>query len=538
MADEWIKRFETWFVDAARTCALMDASASPKTFADYFETRLRYVDYDPYQELAEKLKKENPKGPKVVSTAHDNSLALAPLHFVYMDVGCWAGSGEKDMWSRHREFGVVYGPIVVLCAFGKDAEYARYGKPPAWEAFETSGSTPTIDATIRRHPKWDRVHDLLKRLAPIFHGLPLHILGATTVVSPYMPVPPCGPKDPIMVFIGDLHAPVVTRAAEAHLTDLGREMLRGRLEVKGVLEKLPAGVLPPAEILKVVEKAAEVGGRMEWNRTTSAASMEEWFALYHGGQERGADIFETAGEDLRRFVDALAGFHRETHPLEVVQLGDLFDLWLGFQRAFEENADGLFGDALEFARHWVDRTLFHTEQGPHLVHFLTLSQWAGKNEQTGARLGTHFLYGNHDNYRKHGAATKITVPAGHEHASLGIQAFHTPSSFERSGLWAEHGHQADPYNRDESPGEGHQLTQAAFFVPSVRRIEGPAGWFSSLLDKEGLMRVREVDHALDRCLLDHGRSSAPCRGIYVMGHSHEPMLKRVEFWPSTPASRR
>ena len=153
MADEWIKRFETWFVDAARTCALMDASASPKTFADYFETRLRYVDYDPYQELAEKLKKENPKGPKVVSTAHDNSLALAPLHFVYMDVGCWAGSGEKDMWSRHREFGVVYGPIVVLCAFGKDAEYARYGKPPAWEAFETSGSTPTIDATIRRHPK-------------------------------------------------------------------------------------------------------------------------------------------------------------------------------------------------------------------------------------------------------------------------------------------------------------------------------------------------------------------------------------------------
>lgn len=541
MADDWIKHFETRFVDAARTCALADTLTSRGTLAAYFETTLGYVDYAEYQKLAKKIVDDNKKGPpRSVSTAHDNSLALAPLHFTYMDVGCWAGSGNDKMWPRHREFGVVYGPIVVLCAFAaKPAEYARYGSPPSWEAFGSAVTTHAIDATIRKHPRWEPVGDLLDSLARIFkEKLHLHILGTTTVVSPYVPTPSCGPKDPIMVFIGDLHAPVVTRPSDAHLTDLGREMLRGRLDINSVLEMIPPGILPPAAILNVAEKVVEACGKMDWNRTTSAPSMDRWFDLYHGQQkQRGADIFETAGADLRRFVDALAAFHGETHPLEVVQLGDFFDLWLGFQCAFEGNADGLFGDAFEFARHWVDRTLFHTEQGAHLVHFLTMGQWADKNEQTGARLATHFLYGNHDNYRKHGAANVLTVPPGREHAGLEIQPFPAPSSLDRPGLWAEHGHQADESNRDESPGVGYMATQAAFFMPAVRSLEGPYGWLKSLLDKEGLIRVREIKHALDCCLLDNRKPSAECRGIYVMGHSHEPMLKRVEFWPRTPPGR-
>ena len=364
MADDWIQHFEPRFVDAARTCALADTLASRGTLAAYFESTLGYVDYGDYQKLAKRIVEDNKKGPpRSVSTAHDNSLALAPLHFAYMDVGCWAGSGRDKMWPRHREFGVVYGPIVVLCAFAQDGEYARYGNPPTWGAFGSAVTTHAIDATIRKHPRWEPVGNLLARLAGILKvensdlPLPLHILGVTAVASPYVPVPACGPEDPITVFIGDLHAPVVTRPADAHLTDLGREMLRGRLDINSVLEMLPTGLLPPAAILNVAEKVVEACGKMDWNRTTSAASMNRWFDLYHGEQERRADIFETAGADLRKFVDALAGFHQETHPLEVVQLGDLFDLWLGFQCAFEGSADGLFGDALKFVRHWVDHSI-------------------------------------------------------------------------------------------------------------------------------------------------------------------------------------
>jgi hypothetical protein len=220
--------------------------------------------------------------------------------------------------------------------------------------------------------------------------------------------------------------------------------------------------------------------------------------------------------------------------LEVIQLGDLFDFWLGFQRAFRTSADDLLPCALDFARFWAERSLFATDQGPHLVHLLTMTEWAGKNAKTGAALNTHFLYGNHDNYRKHGGGSPLVVPAGHEHSGAAIHAFHAPSFFGKRGLWAEHGHQPDPSNRDESPVRGHGLTQVAFFEPAIRNLEGPAGWATSIWHHDNIPRVVSIRHALGRCLLRPIDTSGPCRSIYVMGHSHEPMLKRVELWPRTP----
>jgi hypothetical protein len=111
---------------------------------------------------------------------------------------------------------------------------------------------------------------------------------------------------------------------------------------------------------------------------------------------------------------------------------------------------------------------------------------------------------------------------------------HLPSFEARIGLWAEHGHQPDSFNRDENPSSGHQLTQAAFFQPDVRRFEGPGGWATSMGDGKGIQRVISIRHALDRCLLTHIDSGQPCRGVYVMGHTHEAMLKRVELWPCPP----
>jgi hypothetical protein len=129
-----------------------------------------------------------------------------------------------------------------------------------------------------------------------------------------------------------------------------------------------------------------------------------------------------------------------------------------------------------------------------------------------------------------------------------INAFHLPSFEERAGLWAEHGHQPDTFNRDENPSLGHQLTQAALFQPGVRALEGPAGWTTSMGDGRGIQRVKSIEHALHRCLLNHVRPPnpkaqpeakiEPCRGVYVMGHTHEAMLKRVELWPCPPRKYR
>lgn len=555
--------FDPSFTGAAEQWAQRNGSSDSGIQTDYFRTELRYVDPSSYGKLNQKVISEQGWAPKL-STAKYNSVTLAPLDFVYMDVGCWAGHGGKGNWPAHREFGVVYGHMVVLCAYAKSrGDYDRYLNPPTWKKFGSAAQSKAIDVTIVQHPDWSVVKAFLRRISQESAIGDLYILGATMVSSVFSPVPPRGPAKPIMVFLGDLHAPVMTDQSKAHLIENGQEMLRGRLDLTnrtgGALNYLAGNALNQLST-RAAELTAEICGEMKWERTATRVSVDDWMRHYHVGTSRTADIFQDAGKDLRTFVDALADFHRTTRPLELVQLGDLFDLWLGFQRAFGDRegsldaVDNLRKDlALPFARFWVDQSLYESDQGPHLVHLLTLSQHAGRNAKTGTPLNTYFLYGNHDNYRKHGVADAVKLPEGHEHAGLGISAFRAPSFFQRTGLWAEHGHQPDEANRDEDPSRGHELTQAAFIDPSVRSLEGPAGWLASQVTKDDIPRVTSIRHALDKCLLNHlppdpelstsspskpgrpkPRPIEPCRGIYVMGHSHEPMLKRVELWPSPP----
>lgn len=389
------------------------------------------------------------------------------------------------------------------------------------------------------------MQELLNKLVDCVPKSSLYILGATVLTSIYVPAPARGKATPITIFLGDLHAPVATSPASAHIVEDGREMLRGRLEVSDAdLHWIRSLAIDPWPLFagKVGKRILDNQRDLQWEQTTTREAVDNWLRIYHVEGQRSADIFQDAGKDLRAFVDALEDFHQNTWPLELVQLGDLFDLWLGFQRAFGEKLgktpamDNLLERTLNFARFWVERTLFETDQGPHLVHLLTLGERAGKNRQTGAPLRTTFIHGNHDNYLKHGSGKPIKVPSGREHAGMQINAFHLPSSLppERPGLWAEHGHQPDSFNRDENPSSGHQLTQAAFFQPDVRNFEGPAGWATSMGDGKGIQRVKSIHHALDQCLLKHIDTGQPCRGVYVMGHTHEAMLKRVELWPCPP----
>ncbi len=547
MSDRWLDGFDPRFLRAAASCALRDASANSATLETYFQTNLRYVDPLFYTNLFSRLARETPSDPRVVTVEKETTQALPVIDFVYLDVGCWAGAGRKDGWTKHREFGVLCGYVVLLCAFTSKEKldyYDRYFNPPAWPpASGQLAPSPLIDATITRHPDWPRVTYLLDGLANCVPASALHILGATALTSIYVPVPARGKATPITIFLGDMHAPVATSPANAHILEGGNEMLRGRLEVSNSdMHWLRSIALDPWPVLagKVGKRILDNQKDLQWEQTTSRESVDNWLRLYHVEGQRTADIFQDAGKDLRAFIDALADFHQNTWPLELVQLGDLFDLWLGFQRAFGEKLgktpalDNLHGQALDFARFWVERSLFETDQGPHLVHLLTLGERAGKNRQTGAPLRTTFIHGNHDNYLKHGGGKLIEVPSGHEHAGMKINAFHLPSFEARTGLWAEHGHQPDSFNRDENPSSGHQLTQAAFFQPDVRNFEGPAGWATSMGDGKGIQRVKSIRHALDRCLLKHMDSGQPCRGVYVMGHTHEAMLKRVELWPCPP----
>jgi hypothetical protein len=546
----WVDGFEPSFKDAAERCALRGGNADASTLERYFETRLLRLNPKPGGRLAASGEA------RVVTVDGETSHAFSRVHIIYLDVGCWAGKGGEDQWPRHREFGVAHGQLVLLCAFSQmptqptePDPYAAYGNPQVWNHEASSlTSTALVDATIVHNPDWPKVQKLLFALAQAVPKSQLRILGATSLASIYVQEPPRGDDVPITIFLGDFHAPVATNSANAHIVENGRELLRGRLAMRtDELQGVPP--LPGSDFAKLGFKAGQRTGEalqdLQWNAPTTHESVESWLRLYHGEGQRGADIFQDAGPDLRAFVDALQRFHENDHPLELVQLGDLFDLWLGFQHAFGDTRGGvgplenLHEDALEFARFWVERTLFKTDQGPHLVHLLTLGQRAGRNRETGLRLRTKFLYGNHDDYLKHGGGTPIVVPAGLEHADSKIHAFGRRSFDARVGLWAEHGHQPDTYNHDEDPSSGYKLTQAAFFIPGVRKVEGPAGWVTTAPRGKYVPRLVSIEHAIRRCL--HGQAKLPgsaFRGIYVMGHTHEAMLKRVELLPCPPREHR
>ncbi len=160
--------FDPSFLSAAASCALRDASADAATLKTYFQTNLRYVDPLFYTNLFNRLVREVPSDPRVVTVAKETSQALPVIDFVYMDVGCWAGAGNNQEtkakgWTKHREFGVICGYMILLCAFVPEEKpnyYDRYSNPQAWDT-DTRQLAPSvlIDATLTRHPDWPRIAD-------------------------------------------------------------------------------------------------------------------------------------------------------------------------------------------------------------------------------------------------------------------------------------------------------------------------------------------------------------------------------------------
>lgn len=466
------------------------------------------------------------------------TVGTRPIQVLYMDVGCWTGDGHQG-WPKHREFGVVYGRIAILCAFHVPPHY--HGQATKWSEFKGGGSL-TIDLTATTYVEWPRVEVLLNYLASNNKTIgELHVLAAVAlnskVIAPKSDPPGSSAGEPIYVIIGDLHAQVADDAAQVGKPTFPPAPSPPQYPLWGRLNLDQAAPHNPRKrttmIDGIVETALpdwladEVFTDMQLNARNEMKFQKEWLTKYYVKGGKGAQIFQDAGQDLRALVDSLRDY-QEKHislkgcPLYVVQVGDLFDLWLGFQRGFKKGGGlhDLLQGAHQFAEFWVERTLLHETQDVDLVHLLGLSTVPG--------LETTFLYGNHDNYRKY-AAKAIKVPNKNKYgkyAGKELDVFGAPASLPVTGLWIEHGHACDPSNRDESPSDGYGLTQVAYWVQLARQFEGFASWASSILhtaSDDEMPRVVAIRHAISRCL--------PDRGIFVQGHSHEPLLKRIEVLP-------
>jgi hypothetical protein len=405
-----------------------------------------------------------------------------------------------------------------------------------------------VQDDVRKDPDYLAMLPLLQHLSSSRLG-PVKILNALTNYWPDVEVPR---KDKIQVFLGDIHAPVITDEERTYMQD-GAPVVppsgppvprRGRLDVGplnlGLLAAASAlGALASNPIISYQSVAAltaavsvTVAFLLQHERVTAWSDTDtmprdeaaEWFRLYHGNAgTKGADIFETAGADLTTWLGLLLGYQasREQlggNPIHLVQLGDLFEMWIGLRRAFNSISPRSFFDeasARQFTEFWRDETVerhhngnfepHHSSQASHIRRLLHIDDGIQPHHQ----LNPTFLYGNHDNYM--GSKAKLVSP-NHSDA------------FIETGLWAEHGHQSDSFNCDTNAHLGWAITQLAYVQPNIRSAKELAANLLAKVDGSMDERLTTMAHAADLCF----NLSTPI-STYVMGHTHEPFLREIRI---------
>jgi predicted phosphodiesterase len=260
-------------------------------------------------------------------------------------------------------------------------------------------------------------------------------------------------------------------------------------------------------ILEILLKDQELNDRDDSEKITKDDALY-WFKLYHGdGEKKGVDIFQKAGGDLCEFLKLLSEYQKNSHnkqgliSAKLVQLGDLYDFWLGLKRAFDaiDPQKPSSGTAAKnFLNFWKDETLSKTSVCGAICRLL---------KETEA-LHSEFVYGNHDSYR----ATQ-QWPDNDDKPS---------DHFESTGIWAEHGHQSDAFNKDSNAVIGWSAAVFGFFDPEARNLEPYLRGAETWAFRELCRRLTCIRHAACQCQMKNKR-------IYVMGHTHEPLLKKVHI---------
>lgn len=494
--------------------------------------------------------------------------------FIYMDVGRWGGDYDTcDAWTRRRNFGLVCGSAAILCNY----------KNPNSSANQYLGM---IDEEVIDCPDIKKMIPLLNKLSESKILGPLTVMKASFCTDKKSEAPS---SEEILVFLGDIHAPVMNVSKRTYLQDtepidMTHAWSCGRIKIttneigknkeimenianfssqvkklgsepkiteiillmeaifknssKEIITELLNKILGKSfesqqlttldnvkknkwkdekwkdeytiEALKLILKILLKDQQLnEWdgNETIKGGSACCWFKHYHGGGENnGVDIFQNAGKDLREFLNLLLEYqsdsqNQEATPVKLIQLGDLYDFWLGLKRAFDTiDPEKMISNdtAKSFLEFWKKETLSKTYVSESIDLLLNGT----------CSLNHKFVYGNHDSYRK-------TSQWPDEEKAL--------DHFESTGVWAEHGHQSDIFNQDSNAIIGWASAVFGFYVPEARDWEGPLRKMEeNLISGTLCRRLTCILHATEQCQQKNSR-----RQIYVMGHTHEPLLKKV-----------
>lgn len=434
-----------------------------------------------------------------------SSLAMAPHSFTMLDVGRWGGPAPMSSTAQ-RDFGIAWMRYIALCSFvQQDPQYDTdqhllldgAGVPHQIPVNQVIRQLRGNGYSVRLN-KWlisrgsingkrwtddGRVYVILPDLhLPVATKKPLALPPASQPASHVMR----GMADPSPLdFTKDKYE--LLQSDGPHLE---RHQYRNATEWFDNQGKLTGRSAPDDEGMIAYQNGARALG----------AAADRWFDRYIGGDIFGPQT-NPAARDLEVFLDRVISIKLDSAwPLHFVQVGDMYDLWIGLECYFEDIPVDKIGwrvpdsdivltppsatatNARAFVDAWVKRTE---------ACFPTLIP---KFNRMGATPGFNswWLWGNHDCYLA--AHTPPGIPKRTREIRTG-------------GVYIEHGQRADPDNRDGAR-SGHTTTNKVFRNPPIR-IADPnrRHYYTS---------AAAIAYAV-----------APNFGTYVMGHTHSAFLTHV-----------
>jgi hypothetical protein len=393
-------------------------------------------------------------------------------YFVYLDVGQWGG--------RNHNFGLVYGDgnysEILLCDYRHDG-----GQREVQSYFDV------VTNLLNYQEMRGRV-GVLRRL--LYSGLHLNTQGK------------------LYILLGDLHLPLLTEYQS--VSDGAAISQRIEDAQWGIADwTLPLRNVRSLTTARVAGYAGQVFSGPGYVATLTVQavigaltriSAERWRELYIAG-----DIFAGAGYQLHCFLELLERFRTRFYQwmvptMHLVQVGDMYDFWIGLNRLFRASPhhEVRFNDAgsgAETVRGWIRRAnetnTFRTFAQsrvclPERLHNCNL------DDKT-------WLYGNHESYfRAMGRNPAPGVPGRRV-------------NFYENDILMEHGHAADPYNRDGAD-RGHAITQLVFLRGWARSVDPDR--------RDDFLRLGVLRYARNR------REGHPVK-LFVMAHTHQPYAAPV-----------
>ncbi len=210
------------------------------------------------------------------------------------------------------------------------------------------------------------------------------------------------------------------------------------------------------------------------------------------------------------FLRLVRGFGHASQ-ITLVQLGDMYELWAGRECEFiftPPDKPGIImkPNGAEDVGKWIGET---HQCWPELFQEFDLCHDTG--------IEMLFLHGNHDDYLSQPevvAAANDCIQAQPTQSGSLSTVYPRQPEIDRDGIFVEHGQRCDPYNRDGATAGFNNANLAVdlFFLPFLK-------------DLGSTERAMYVVAASAKWCVKTGDF-----GVYVMGHTHEVDLAKVEVY--------